>query len=109
MDPSSSGTHATARSLEWSNAVWNQVFSGVVGAPTLHDTYPDPPYTTLAKTPLSREKPYLFVDDKGRYQVRVPSARSNTSGISWAGRTDAWPNHPDQPTSSSPSRATRYG
>ena len=70
---------------EWSNAVWNQVFAGVDGAPA--DTaYPDPPYTTLPKTPVSREKPYLFVDAKGAYQVRVPSAHRNTSGISWGDR-----------------------
>src|SRR5215204_5355728 len=39
----------------WSNAVWNQVFTGVVGAPD-DATFPNPPYTTLATTPLSREK-----------------------------------------------------
>ncbi|MGN9779198.1 adenylyl cyclase [Micromonospora sp. H33] len=66
----------------WSNAVWNQVFSGVVGAPD-DAGFPSPPYTTLDTTPLSREKPYLFVDDRGRYQVRVPAARRDTRGISW--------------------------
>ncbi|RZU52513.1 hypothetical protein EV385_4379 [Krasilnikovia cinnamomea] len=68
----------------WSNGVWNQVFSGVVGAPT-EAGFPNPPYTTLDTTPVSREKPYLFVDGKGRYQVRVPSARRNSRGVSWAG------------------------
>jgi hypothetical protein len=67
----------------WSNAVWNQVFAGVTGAPD-DAAFPDPPYTTLATTPVSREKPYLFVDAKGRYQVRVPSARRNSRGITWA-------------------------
>ena len=67
----------------WSNAVWNQVFAGVVGAPD-DSAFPSPPYTTLETTPLSREKPYLFVDGKGRYQVRVPAAKRETSGISWA-------------------------
>ncbi|MBM2615957.1 adenylyl cyclase [Actinoplanes sp. LDG1-06] len=66
----------------WSNAVWNQVFAGVEGAPS-DATFPDPPYTTLEKTPLSREKPFLFVDAKGKYNVRVPSAHRNTSGVSW--------------------------
>ncbi|MFE0591257.1 adenylyl cyclase [Micromonospora echinospora] len=67
----------------WSNGVWNQVFAGVVGAPD--DTgFPDPPYTTLDTTPVSREKPYLFVDGKGRYQVRVPAARRDTRGVTWA-------------------------
>lgn len=67
----------------WSNAVWNQVFSGVVGAPD-DAAFPNPPYTTIAETPLSREKPYLYVDDEGRYNVRVPDAQRDTSGISWA-------------------------
>ncbi|MEV0270530.1 adenylyl cyclase [Hamadaea sp. NPDC050747] len=67
----------------WSNAVWNQVFSGVVGAPA-DAGFPDPPYTTLAATPVSREKPYLFTDAQGRFQVRIPAARTNSSGISWA-------------------------
>jgi hypothetical protein len=67
----------------WSNGVWNQVFSGVVGAPD-DSAFPNPPYTTLDKTPLSREKPYLFLDSRGKYNVRVPHARKNTSGITWA-------------------------
>jgi hypothetical protein len=46
--------------------------------------FPGQPYTTLATTPVSREKPYLFVDDKGKWNVRVPSAQQNTSGVSWA-------------------------
>lgn len=73
----------------WSNAVWNQVFSGMTwtGDPARIPSdaaYPDPPYTVLTKTPVSREKPYLFVDARGAYQVRVPSARTNSSGLSWA-------------------------
>jgi hypothetical protein len=67
----------------WSNGVWNQVFSGVDGAPS-DGTFPDPPYTTLPTTPVSREKPYLFIDDDGAYNVRVPVARTNTRGMSWA-------------------------
>ena len=48
----------------WSNGVWNQVFAGVVGAPD-DAAFPNPPYTTLDTTPVSREKPYLFVDARG--------------------------------------------
>ena len=69
---------------EWTNGVWNQVFSGVVGAPD-DSGFPNPPYTTLEKTPLSREKPWLFVDASGAWQVRVPSAHTDTRGTSWAG------------------------
>ena len=67
----------------WSNAVWNQVFAGVEGAPS-EASFPNPPYTTLETTPVSREKPYLFIDDRGKYSVRVPSAQTDTRGISWA-------------------------
>ena len=75
----------------WSNGVWNQVFAGLAGAPS-DAGFPNPPYTTLDATPVSREKPYLFVDGRGNYNVRVPSAEENTSGTSWtdgmtAGRT----------------------
>ncbi len=68
----------------WSNGVWNQVFAGVEGAPS-DASFPAPPYTTLETTPVSREKPYLFIDEQGRYNVRVPSAQTDTRGISWAG------------------------
>jgi len=66
----------------WTNGVWNAVFAGVTGAPS-DATFPSPPYTTLATTPVSREKPYLFIDATGRYNVRVPSARTNSSGVTW--------------------------
>jgi hypothetical protein len=73
----------------WSNAVWNQVFSGMdfTGDPSrvpVDASYPDPPYTVLEATPVSREKPYLYVDARGKFVVRVPSAHHGTSGISWA-------------------------
>jgi hypothetical protein len=67
----------------WSNGVWNQVFTGVVGAPD-DSTFPVPPYTTLDTTPQSRERPYLFVGANGKYQVRVPAAQTDTSGVTWA-------------------------
>lgn len=67
----------------WSNGVWNQVFTGVVGAPD-DAGFPNPPYTTLDTTPVSREKPYLFLDANGKYQVRVPSTKFDSSGVSWA-------------------------
>lgn len=65
----------------WNNGVWNMVFSGVAGAPAT--SFPNPPYTTLATTPVSREKPYLYTDSAGNYRVFVPSLRTNASGASW--------------------------
>src|SRR4051794_4055895 len=67
----------------WSNGVWNQVFAGVDGAPS-DAAFPNPPYTTLPTTPVSREKPYLFIDDRGNYKVRAPFAKTDASGVSWA-------------------------
>ena len=68
----------------WSNGVWNQVFSGVVGAPA--QSFPNPTYTTLATTAVSREKPYLFFDTaQNRYSVFVPDSRTNSVGTTWAG------------------------
>lgn len=66
----------------WSNAVWNMVFSGVVGAPP--QSFPNPPYTTLATTPVSREKPFLTVDGAGRYNVFVPGVKRNSAGTTWS-------------------------
>jgi hypothetical protein len=67
---------------EWTNGVWNAVFAGVVGAPS-DATFPVPPYTTLETTPLSRERPYLFIDERGRYNVRVPKAQRDSVGPTW--------------------------
>ena len=68
---------------EWTNAVWNQVFTGTVGAPA-DDAYPAPPYTTFETTPLSREKPYLYPDASGELMVRVAAAATDTRGVSWS-------------------------
>jgi len=71
----------------WSNGVWNQVFLGVQGAPPQSfstTAYTPPPYTTLPASPVTREKPYLYIDGSGNYNVFVPSLRQNSFGITWA-------------------------
>ncbi|MFC8914997.1 discoidin domain-containing protein [Streptomyces sp. NPDC057116] len=68
----------------WSNSVWNQVFSGVEGAPA--QSFPEPRYTTLATTPISREKPFLYLDGT-EYKVFAPAKRTNARGTSWASGT----------------------
>jgi hypothetical protein len=67
----------------WSGGVWNMVFSGVNGAPA--QSFPSPPETVLATTPVSRDVPYLYVDSSGNYNVFAPALRTNASGPSWAG------------------------
>ena len=78
----------------WSNGVWNQVFSGVVGAPA--QCFPAQsscggPYTTLATSPVTREEPYLYVDSDGHYNVFIPAVQHNSAGTTWAsGATPGW-------------------
>src|SRR5580698_4653910 len=67
----------------WTGANWNMVFLGVVHPP--EGDWPKPPYTKVAQTPVVREKPFLEVDAKGRYSVRVPSLVRDSAGITWRG------------------------
>ena len=67
----------------WTGSNWNMVFVGVVKPPA--GEWPEPPYTKVAETPVVREKPFLQVDAAGSYSVRVPSLRTNSSGITWHG------------------------
>src|SRR5215468_626359 len=67
----------------WTNGVWNQVFSGVAGAPA--ECFPADascggPYTTLPTSPVTREAPYLYIDADGNYAVFVPAVRHDSSG-----------------------------
>ncbi len=69
----------------WSNGVWNQVFSGDIGAPA--QSFPPAggtgPYTTLASSPVTQEEPFLQTDSAGRYSVFVPALQHDSSGPSW--------------------------
>ncbi|MGK3106529.1 coagulation factor 5/8 type domain-containing protein [Streptomyces mordarskii] len=68
----------------WLNGVWNMVFSGVEGAPG--QSFPNPPYTTLDTTPVSREKPFLYLNG-GEYRVFLPEKRTNARGVTWGNGT----------------------
>jgi fibronectin type 3 domain-containing protein len=67
--------------------VWNFVFSGVTGAPAQSNPFGNGANanTVLAATPVSREKPFLYMDGSGNYWVFSPSLRTNSSGTSWSG------------------------
>ncbi len=70
----------------WTNGVWNQVFSGVVGAPA--QCFPAQascggPYTTLATSPVTREAPYLYQDAAGHDRVFVPAVQHDSVGTTW--------------------------
>ncbi|WP_225824140.1 discoidin domain-containing protein [Streptomyces naphthomycinicus] len=68
----------------WTNGVWNMTFSGVEGAPA--NSFPEPRYTTLDTTPVSREKPFLYLDG-GELKVFAPAKRADARGTTWADRT----------------------
>ena len=52
------------------------------GAPA--QSFPNPPYTTLATNPESREKPFLYVDANQHFNVYVPAVQRDSSGTTWA-------------------------
>jgi hypothetical protein len=65
----------------WSGSVWNMVYAGSAGVPP--QTFPNPPNTNVAQTPVIREKPFLYVDGTGKYNVFVPALRHDAVGTSW--------------------------
>jgi Pectate lyase superfamily protein len=73
----------------WTNGVWNQVFSGDVGAPAQSFSATSglsggtEPYTTLATSPVTQEEPFLQTDAAGRYSVFVPSLQHDSVGTTW--------------------------
>ncbi|HEY3465834.1 MAG TPA: discoidin domain-containing protein [Amycolatopsis sp.] len=65
----------------WQGGVWNMVFVGSTGTPP--PSFPNPPETVVGQTPVLREKPFLYVDGSGSYNVFVPALRQNSVGTSW--------------------------
>ena len=62
--------------------VWNFVFSG----DTFTGTAPSntfPKNTILSTTPVVREKPFLYIDSSGNYNVFVPTVKTSSSGVDW--------------------------
>ena len=71
------------------------VFVGAINPPA--GDWPEHPYTVIDNTPIIREKPYLFIDDAGRYFVMVPPLRTGGSnGTTWSDTSST------QPTSAPP-------
>jgi hypothetical protein len=66
----------------WTGSNWNMVFVGDTGVPG--QSFPNPPDTTVNQTPTVDEKPYVYVDSSGNWNVFVPSTRSASQGVSWA-------------------------
>ena len=63
--------------------VWNYVFVGCEGAPSSHcgksvDDRKIFPATTIDKTPIIAEKPYITIDSNGKYQLNIPDYKTNS-------------------------------
>jgi hypothetical protein len=71
----------------WVGGVWNMVFVGVNGAPAA--SFPSPPETVVNQTPAVKEKPFLYLDSSGNYEVFVPALRTNVQGTSWGSGSEA--------------------
>jgi hypothetical protein len=65
----------------WTGTNWNLVFVGVPHAP--EGSWPSPAYTKIAQTPVIREKPFLAVNAAGKWSVRVPGLRTDSTGVTW--------------------------
>ncbi|KPC52564.1 hypothetical protein WG78_11990 [Amantichitinum ursilacus] len=70
----------------WPNMSGNVVFVGNVSPPTA-PIWPAALYTTVTRTPVMREKPFLTIDTSGNYNVFVPPLTTNSTGTSWASGT----------------------
>ena len=67
----------------WTGANWNMVFVGVPHPP--EGEWPKPDFTKVERTPVVREKPFLEVDAKGNWSVRVPALQMDSQGVTWHG------------------------
>lgn len=66
----------------WMGQNWNMVFVGNEEGKAPKGTWPGTRYTTVEKTPVIREKPFLIYTE-GEFGVFIPALRKNCTGISW--------------------------
>jgi hypothetical protein len=69
--------------------LWNDVYSGVVGAPAPVFTGQCEQNTVLAASPTTEEEPFLYQNASGSYNVLVPAVQHNSTGTSWSSGTEA--------------------
>ncbi len=72
----------------WIGQNWNMVFVGVKEGEAPNGTWPATKYTTIEKTPVIQEKPFLIYDNEQGYGVFVPNKRENSADISWNTKED---------------------
>ncbi|MFZ4582829.1 MAG: glycosyl hydrolase family 28-related protein, partial [Paludibacter sp.] len=80
-------------SKDYSMGGWNLCYQGVEFGPTVNMANHSDNWTTsggawnnvsrVDKTPVIREKPFLFIGDDGRYKIFRPALRYDSKGTSW--------------------------
>lgn len=66
----------------WDGRAISYVFSGVEGAPVTD--FGQDGITSISTTPVSREAPFLFVDEQNDYYVFAPNAKTHSTGTDWS-------------------------
>jgi len=66
----------------WAGGVWNIVFVGTSGKAINHhcSNAGGGPWTVVKQTPSIAEKPYIVIDNTGKYTLRVPRVETNKVG-----------------------------
>ncbi|MCE3046220.1 hypothetical protein [Legionella sp. 16cNR16C] len=67
----------------WEGGLLNMVFSGVTGL-IPGGEWPDPAYVVIERSPVIKEKPYLFYKtDSNEFALNLRSLQKNSSGTDW--------------------------
>ncbi|GAB1415989.1 hypothetical protein MASR2M117_13950 [Paludibacter sp.] len=87
-------TYVELGSKDYSAGGWNLCYQGVEYGPSVNMTNHSDNWnisggawnnvSRVDKTPVIREKPFLFLDDDGRYKIFKPALRYDSKGISWS-------------------------
>lgn len=65
----------------WSGGVWNMVFIGSENAPESHCGHDGGmPFVSVDETPVIAEKPFVSIDEQGKFFLNVPQSQSDRSG-----------------------------
>uniref|UniRef100_A0A7S4SCA5 Pectate lyase superfamily protein domain-containing protein n=1 Tax=Alexandrium monilatum TaxID=311494 RepID=A0A7S4SCA5_9DINO len=66
--------------------VWNMVYIGTEGAPEEHCSFSSKEAATVTvdSTPMVAEKPFVSVDDKGKYHLHIPLVKRDRKGIDFS-------------------------
>jgi len=71
------------------NGLWNNVFSGVQGAPSAVFTGACQQNTVVRTNRVTEERPFLYTDSGGNWNVFVPAVQHDTSGPNFLSGTEA--------------------